>query len=257
MKRRALIKAIPLGLGAATFSLSFPSLMAAIAGEKKEHWNYNNPENWGDISQEYQVCQVGTQQSPIDLVSSIPSKLDPVEVVYQDIPLKILNNSHTIQVNSNPGNYIILDGKKFDLLQFHFHYPSEHTLMGKTYPMEIHFVHKNSQDEFAVLGVFIKEGQTNPIIQSIWEVMPSQKTEETLIEEVKLSINKLLPKKSQAYRYFGSFTTPPCSEVVHWTVFNEPIEISSAQIDQFKHIFPLNARPIQPLNRRSILFFSK
>ncbi|MEA5533445.1 carbonic anhydrase family protein [Crocosphaera sp. XPORK-15E] len=257
MKRRTFVKAIPLGLAGATFSLNFPSLIAAVAGEKHTDWSYDDPESWGYLSQDYQVCSLGNQQSPIDLQSPISSELQPIEIVYQDIPLKLLNNSHTIQVNSNSDNYIIIDGEKFDLLQFHFHHPSEHTVTGKTYPMEVHFVHKNKEGSLAVLGVFLQEGQENAILKSIWEAMPSHKSEEKLIEGVKISLAQLLPNDQTMYRYFGSLTTPPCSEIVHWIVFQNPLEISSTQIHKFKQIFPLNARPIQPLNRRFLLSYSE
>ncbi|MEA5511998.1 carbonic anhydrase family protein [Crocosphaera sp. UHCC 0190] len=257
MKRRTFVKAIPLGLAGAVFSLNFPSLIAAVAGENHTDWSYDDPESWGELSADYQVCSVGNQQSPIDLQSPVSSELQPIEIVYQDIPLKIINNSHTIQVNSNPGNYIIIDGKKFDLLQFHFHHPSEHKMTGKAYPMEVHFVHKNQEGSLAVLGVFLQEGEENATLKSIWEAMPSHKSEEKLIKGVNISLPQLLPDDATSYRYFGSLTTPPCSEVVQWIVFQNPLEISSQQINQFRQIFPLNARPIQPLNRRFLLSFSE
>ena len=257
MKRRMLMKAIPLGLAGATFSLRFPSLMAAIAGEKEAAWSYNDPKNWGNLSQEYQVCTLGNQQSPIDLISPIPAQLDPIEIVYHDIPLNVIKNHYTLQVNNRLENYIILDEKRFDLIQFHFHHPSEHTVTGKTYPMEIHFVHKNNQNELVVVGIFLQEGKENEMLQPIWEIMSSQLTKETLIPGVNLPIQQLLPNNSPAYRYFGSLTTPPCSEVVQWIIFDDPIEISLEQIKQFQQTFPVNARPIQPLNRRFILSVSK
>ncbi|GBF87219.1 carbonic anhydrase [Aphanothece sacrum FPU3] len=227
--------------------------MAAIAGEKHAEWGYNNSEHWGDLAQDYAACKIGNEQSPIDLRSAIKSELQPIEISYQNIPLRLINNGHTIQVNSNPGNYLILDQTKFELLQFHFHHPSEHTITGEKYPMEIHFVHKNEQGLLAVVGVFLKEGAENKILEPIWKAMPNHKSSEKIIKEVALSMTELLPTNSNSYRYFGSLTTPPCSEIVNWVVFQEPIEISSAQINQFRQIFPLNARPIQPLNRRFLL----
>ncbi len=253
MDRRSLIKALPLGLAGTTFSFSFPSLLAAIARENYSQWNYQNPEQWGNISEEYRACKMGQQQSPIDLKSPIKSQLKPVEISYQEIPLQILNNGHTIQVNSIPGNFILLDNQKFELLQFHFHYPSEHRVKGQNYPMEIHFVHKNQQGSLAVLGVHLIQGQENRTLQLIWDGMPSQKSPERLIAELNICPRQLLPTNPDSYRYFGSLTTPPCSEIVHWVIFRDPLEISLEQIQQFKQIFPFNARPVQPLNRRFLL----
>ncbi|HAC66364.1 MAG TPA: carbonate dehydratase [Cyanothece sp. UBA12306] len=253
LNRRTLLKALPLGLAGTTFSLSFSSLIAAVAGEKNSEWNYEAPEDWGELSEEYKACQIGRQQSPIDLQTSIESTLKPIEFSYGEIPLRIINNGHTIQVNSNPGNYLIIDNEKFELLQFHFHHPSEHTIKGQNYPLELHLVHQNQQGYLAVLGIFLKQGQENASLKPVWDAMPSQKSPEKLIRDVQISLANLLPAESNRYHYFGSLTTPPCSEIVNWVVFQNPLEISVAQINQFHQIFPVNARPTQPINRRFLL----
>ena len=253
MDRRSFLKSIPVGLAGTTFSLSFPSLLAAIGKENHSEWDYQHPEQWGEISEEYRACQTGKQQSPIDLQSPIKSQLRHVEIFYQEIPLRIINNGHTIQVNSMPGNFIVVDDQKFELLQFHFHHPSEHTVKGKNYPMEIHLVHRNQQGSLAVLGVLLKKGQEHQTLQLIWDSMPSQKSTEKLISDHYISLTKLLPNNLDSYQYFGSLTTPPCSEIVYWIVFREALEVSFGQIQQFEQIFFSNARPVQPINRRFLL----
>ena len=254
INRRSFLKAIPIGLiSGKTFSFSFPSLTAAITKTNSSEWDYENPEQWGDISEEYRACKMGEQQSPIDLNSSVKSELKPVEIHYQDIPLRVINNGHSIQINNKLDNFIILDEQKFDLLQFHFHYPSEHTVTGKVYPMELHFVHKNQEGNLAVLAVFLKEGKENKTLKKIWDVMPSEKSPEKYLADVKISLSQLLPTNPDSYRYYGSLTTPPCSEIVNWVIFREAVEISPAQSQQFQDIFPFNARHTQPINRRFIL----
>ena len=254
LDRRSFLKAIPIGLiSGKTFSFSFPSLTAAIAGENYSQWDYEHPEQWGDISPEYQVCKTGNQQSPIDLHSDRLSASKPVEIHYQDIPLRIVNNGKTIEVDNKLENFIVLDGEKFELVQFHFHHPSEHTVMGKNYPMEIHFVHKNEQGTLAVLAVFLKKGSENKALMPIWDSMPSQKSAEKYFGDVKIATSKLLPKNLDSYRYSGSLTTPPCSENVSWVVFQEPVEVSPEHFQQFDRIVHFNARPRQAINRRSIL----
>ena len=104
-----------------------------------------------------------------------------------------------------------------------------------------------------MLGVFLQEGAENIALKPIWDEMPQRKGEPKEIFGTKVDTAKLLPSNREIYRYFGSLTTPPCSEIVKWIVYQEPIEVSSAQIDQFKNIFPLNARPTQLLDRRFIL----
>lgn len=253
MNRRQVFKIAALG---AAFGLTNFSLRDAIAGELGSEWGYvgkGNPQDWDDLSPEYQACGAGTQQSPIDLHAGVEADMANVSVHYQPVPLRIVNNGHAIQVNTDRGNYILIDGERYDLLQFHFHHPSEHTVEGEVMPMEAHFVHKNAAGNLAVLGVLLKEGAENRVLRPIWDAMPRQPSAEDTISGVNIDIAQLLPADQSTYRYFGSLTTPPCSEIVTWVMFQTPIEVSPAQIGLFSDIFPLNARPVQPLNRRFLL----
>lgn len=169
---------------------------------------------------------------------------------YKSSPLKIVNNGHTIQVNIAAGSSATIDGDAYQLLQFHFHTPSEHNARGGSFPMEVHLVHKNAAGQLAVVGVFMKEGEHNDFIQNIWNSMPAH--EGTVDVDTAINAETLLPREHEFFRYAGSLTTPPCSEGVKWSVMNHPIEISAAQIAQFRGVFALNARPVQPLNGRPI-----
>ena len=254
MERRKLLQL----LGASTtVGIGISTLQKAIsASEGISHWGYigaGSPENWGDLSASYSACRAGLQQSPINLHNSVNATLATLDIRYQPIPLTILNNGHTIQVNSSADNLIQLDGKEFKLLQFHFHHPSEHTVEDEPFPMEMHFVHANAREELAVLGIFLREGTENTVLRSVWKAMPSKKTAATIVPDEQVDIAQLLPRDRSTFRFFGSLTTPPCSEIVKWIIFQDPIEVSSAQVEQFRDIFPLNARPTQPLNRRFLL----
>lgn len=255
MERRKLLKLLALTGASSAVGLSSISLKKAMAADGIS-WGYvgeGSPEQWGELSSAYAACRTGSQQSPVDLQGAIGADLGTVEISYQPIPLSILNTGRTIQVNAPAGNRINLDGENFDLLQFHFHDPSEHTVEGRSYPMELHFVHANAKGELAVLGVFLEEGEENISLDPVWKAMPIQKTEAQTISGSHVDIAKLLPNDRSVFRYFGSLTTPPCSEIVKWVVFQEPIQISAAQVAKFKEIFPFNARPVQPLERRFIL----
>lgn len=243
------------GAGVA-FSLSKNSLTRAIASEGVISWGYigeGAPQHWGNLSSTYAACRTGSQQSPIDLHEAISANLKSVEINYNPIPLTILNTGRTIQVNAARGNTISLDGERFELLQFHFHHPSEHTVEGRPYPMELHLVHANAKGELAVLGIFLQEGAENAALAPVWKAMPNRKADAKAIADSQVDLAKLLPNNRKMFRYFGSLTTPPCSEIVKWVVFKDPIQVSAAQIAQFKQIFPLNARPVQPLERRFLL----
>ena len=256
MERRKLLKLLALTSASSVFGLGATSLKKAVASESGSSWGYvgaGSPENWGELSSTYSACRAGLQQSPVDLHDAISSNLKNIEINYQPIPLSILNNGKNVQINVANGSSIKLDEEEFKLLQFHFHDPSEHTVKSRHYPMELHLVHANAKGELAVLAVFLEEGDENMSLKPVWDAMPAQKMEAQTISGAQVDISKLLPSDRSMFRYFGSLTTPPCSELVKWVVFKEPIQVSANQVAQFKKIFPLNARPIQPLERRFIL----
>lgn len=257
MQRRKVLQLFAASSMGAALGIGASSFKGAIADESGSSvWGYvgnTSPENWSNLSSTYKACQAGLQQSPIDLRGGIEAELAAVDIRYRPIPLTILNNGHTIQVDAVSGNSISLDGEEFELKQFHFHHPSEHTVDGEVFPMEVHFVHANGRGELAVLGVFLKEGTESSLLRPVWENMPYQKANARTISGVEVDIAGILPSDRAMFRYFGSLTTPPCSEIVKWVVFQEPMEASREQISEFKNLFPLNARPVQPLNRRFVL----
>lgn len=229
------------------------------------HWSYGgsrNPSRWGKISAEYVLCKTGQYQSPINFDSdnferkiNSESTPKPLKFNYQRIPLTVKNNGHTIQVDysggSSGGSSMEIDGETYRLLQFHFHTPSEHTVDEMAYGMELHLVHQNQAGNFAVVGVFIEEGAENYFLQQIWDHLPESEGEKTL-EKLMVNAYNFLPENREYYSYDGSLTTPPCSEAVKWYVMTTPIEASAEQIEQFMEIYPMNARPVQPLHRRKI-----
>jgi len=168
------------------------------------------------------------------------------------VKARIGNNGHTIQVDCDPGSTVIVDGFEYNLLQFHFHHPSEHTIDGRYFPMEVHFVHRNDFG-LAVLGIMVIEGAPNPLIEMLWQQIPTHAGEKSEISTPILP-TALLPPSATTYRYSGSLTTPPCSEIVSWIVYHRPVELSPQQIARFAMLFANNARPVQSLNRRKLLF---
>ena len=94
----------------------------------------------------------GQRQSPIDVPAAPAGDLPKLSFHYQVTPLAAENNGHTIEVKVAAGSYLRIGTERFDLVQFHFHTPSEHRLHGEQFPMELHFVHRNALDEIAVVG---------------------------------------------------------------------------------------------------------
>jgi carbonic anhydrase len=236
--------------------LSFAGTAMAEEAAAHPHWAYEGhggPADWSHVAPGFEACEAGTQQSPIDIKGAIPAKLGAIKIHYQPQPLTVVNNGHTIQVNFKAGNVIEFEGEHYDLLQFHFHHPSEHRFNGAAAPMELHLVHRNAAGVLTVLGVMMVEGHANSTIQALWSVMPTTEGPVKEVADVKLDLSKLLPAKRGYFRYAGSLTTPPCSEIVNWVTFKQPIEVSAEQIKAFSALYDMNARPTQPLNRRLIL----
>ena len=219
-------------------------------------WGYeaeNGPDVWARLSPEYKLCSAGIHQSPIDLVNPTPTKLPAITFNYQPTLLNIRNTGNTIEVRYQEGSWIEIDETKYHLLQFHFHAPSEHTVVGNLYDMEMHLVHKSEDGTLAVIGVLIESGRINTAFAPFWHYLPSVSGESKQIKEIILNASDLLPRERGTYRYIGSLTTPPCSEDVKWLVLTTPIEMSHSQIAAFKAILSGNNRPVQPLNDRELL----
>lgn len=231
-------------------------------------WGYeaeNGPEVWAQLSPEYILCAEGKHQSPIDLVNPTPTKLPPITYeYYSTTSMNIQNNGHTIEVAYPEGSWIEVEGMRYQLLQFHFHAPSEHTVADKLFDMEMHLVHKSEDGSLAVVGLLIKSGSHNSAFDPIWANLPAVPGETQHIEQVNVDLHLMLSANGQVtdeaaqpfsntYRYDGSLTTPPCSESVKWIVLSTPIEMSEAQISAFKAIIHDNNRPVQPLNGRELL----
>ena len=145
----------------------------------------------------------------------------------------------------------MINDEKYELVQFHFHTPSEHEINNKAAAMELHLVHRNEAGKLAVVGVMLTKGKENSLIKEIWENIPATGKTNT-VSNIKINAANLLPSSKSYYSYTGSLTTPPCSEGVKWNVFVEPITVSEEQIEAFEKIYQVDARPIQPTNRRAI-----
>lgn len=217
-------------------------------------WGYGGtvgPGNWADLSPEFVTCKIGKKQSPINLENGTDANLPAIEFAYKNTPFTITNRGYDLQINYEPGSYAIIGNKKYELLQFHFHSPSEHTLNGNAYPMEAHLVHQSEDGEYAVVGVLALQGKKNDFIEALWSNIPESGAKKT-VSGIEINASALLPEDKSYYHYTGSFTTPPCTEGVNWNVFETPIEVSTQQIVDYYALYQGNARPVQALNNRML-----
>lgn len=217
------------------------------SGHEAAHWGYegeSGPLNWGKMNSANSKCDLGERQSPIDIRDGIKVELDSINFDYKPVQFTVVDNGHTIQVNLSSGNYINVSGKSYELLQFHFHRPSEERINGKGFDMVAHLVHKDREGKLAVVAVLLEAGQSQEIIQLVWNNLPLEKNDPVKALS-NIDLSKLLPAKRDYYTYMGSLTTPPCSEGVLWLVLKQPMEISADQLAIFSRLYPMNARPIQ------------
>ncbi len=231
------------------------ALFGALAADV--HWGYDGDEGpayWGALSPDFALCADGSAQSPIDIREASPLDLVDIEFHYRETENAIVNNGHTIQVDVAAGSVIVYNGISYELLQFHFHAPSEHSIDGEAAPMEIHFVHRDpNSGALAVVGVMLTEGEgDNEAYVPVFDAMPADVGEAQAMS-APLALEALLPQTRAYYTYQGSLTTPPCSEIVRWLLLDTPVELSAAQIAAYTEIYAGNARPVQPLGKRDLL----
>ncbi len=218
------------------------------------HWSYGGdggPEAWGQLKPEFATCATGSRQSPIDIRSGVKVDLEPIQFDYRPTGFSVVDNGHTIQVNLGGGNSIEVQGRRFELLQFHFHRPSEERVNGRQFDMVAHLVHKDLEGRLAVVAVLLDRGSAQPLVQTIWNNLPLEKGTEQVVR-TELDMNHLLPADRRYFTYMGSLTTPPCSEGVLWMVLQQPMPVAPEQVNVFSRLYPMNARPIQQASGRLI-----
>ena len=218
------------------------------------HWDYEGegrPENWSKLDPRNKLCATGDRQSPIDIRDGIKVDLEPIQFDYRPSLFRIVDNGHTVQVGLGNGS-LTITGKTYELVQFHFHRPSEERINGRGFDMVAHLVHKSYDGQLAVVAVLMERGAENAFIQTLWNNLPLEKNVEVLPPTATVDLSTFLPASRNYYTYMGSLTTPPCSEGVLWLVMRQPVQVSAEQIAIFSRLYRNNARPIQPAAGRLI-----
>ncbi len=192
----------------------------------------------------------------IDTASVVTTALPDLNFSYVDnTDLAFIHNGHTVQVNfPTPSlNSVEVGGGVYNLLQFHFHAESEHTVDGESFPLEMHMVHADANGNLLVVTVFITEGAVdNPAYDQLVANLPSIASPSETVPGPFNPVD-LLPTDHAYYAYSGSLTTPPGSEGVSFGLFKTPVALSAAQILAIQNAIGVeNNRPIQPVNNRVI-----
>jgi carbonic anhydrase len=217
-------------------------------------WSYagpSGPENWGELKSEYSLCKSGKEQSPIDIQNAFKYPFKPASFTYRPNKVAVLNNGHTIQVSAPNSGSVSLPTGTFSLVQLDFHTPAEEKIQGRTYPLGAHLVHRSDAGKLAIVALMFEEGAHNTALEPIFTAMPRNAGGMVTLDNA--NIADLLPESHNAYAFMGSLTKPPCTEGVRWNVLTTAVQLSRAQLEAFRAIYPMNARPIQPLNSRSVV----
>jgi len=252
-----------LGILTAILVMVLPVNAMAAGCPSEPDWSYsgaNGPAFWN--TQFPIMCGKGVLQSPFDIVTSrgniSAARLPRLIFHYNIAHLVFLDHDDQIQIDHGQGNYITIGNLRYDLENIHVHTPSEYTIDGKQFPLEIHLVHKSSGGLLAVVGVLVAAGKSD---NGIFE--PPSETDPSTVD---LNLIKLVPRKRNYVRFVGSLTTPGntpalprCAEGVLWTEMLTPITMSQDQIAAFEDSEEgcwgtrITNRPVQPVNNRPLL----
>ncbi len=239
----------------AVLSATLLSVGSILLADEKNHWSYSGatgPENWAELSPDFAACGNGFNQSPIDITKTVAADLATLQFDYKSHGTVIVNNGHTVQINVGPDSWLRAGGENFQLMQFHFHSPSEHQVKGEIFTLEGHFVHQNASGALAVVSVLFRKGEWNTDLARIGAAAPEAINQPEPID-LDIADLDLFRNHESYYRYNGSLTTPPCTEGVAWYVLKNPGHIAPEQAAQFVTLIGEDARGPQPINARIVL----
>ena len=234
----------------------FLGIAAMAAAQSAAPWSYNGktgPELWGRLDPSYRACSHGHEQSPVNIRHARLNKaLQPIEFHYLAGPVRLENNGHTIIAHVDPGSYIVANGVRYNLIEYDFHRPSEHTIDGKLSDMEVQLVHRSAEGKLAIVSVLFIENAAEPnaALATLWANLPAAGATTHISDMV--STAGLLPADRGYWTYPGSLTTPPCTEGVQWFIMEQQMTVSRSQLNTFSAIYMMNTRPLQELNGRRL-----
>lgn len=216
-------------------------------------WSYEGatgPAAWGEIGTGNSACSTDSTQSPIAIVEAdaMSADLPALNLSYGNLTFSVEDTGHGYKAKfEDTSNTLTIGNETYNLIQFHAHTPSEHTLNGESYPMAVHFVHQmEGSGRLAVIGVLINSGAANEAYTGYADLSAAGTGEGSV------DVRSMLPENLSYLGYSGSLTTPPCTPGVRWIVLNNPIELSPEQIEVFASAHGMTNRPVQPLYERTV-----
>ncbi|KAJ3700173.1 hypothetical protein LUZ61_003878 [Rhynchospora tenuis] len=245
------------------------SLVASARSEGPMRFGYTGemgPSHWGNLSPDYAMCSKGKHQSPINIEKKhvvYNPKLEPLQMHYTTSNATLVDNHINVMVRyNNSVDYVMVNGKQYRLKQMHWHSPSEHTIDGERFAVELHMVHANDEGNITVLANLYRYGRRDPFLDKIKGKVDElakavrAKGDQAQVQVGRMHMTPLRRHCHKYVRYIGSLTTPPCTENIIWNVLLKVREMSRGQAEELRSIleegFKINSRPTQPLNGRIV-----
>ena len=217
-------------------------------------WSYagdTGPERWACLSDENRLCGEGVEQSPVNISGCVAGDEGTVQLSYLGEAIQARNTGHTTYLDFGPGNELVVDGRRYELLGVHYHSPGEHQVDGESFAAELHLVHQDAEGNLAVVGLLFRAGGASSSIQAVLDAAPE--TGDAAPLERRVRAIDFVPARRAHYGYRGSLTTPPCSEGVRWLVMQAIGTVSAEQVARLQGLTGgPNNRPVQPIGNRTI-----
>jgi carbonic anhydrase len=196
------------------------------------------------------LCGAGRRQSPIDIGTTRRQALPPLRPAMHRTAVRVDNDGHTVRLRFAHGQVLALGRERLDLQQFHFHIPGGDRLHGEEFPLALHALHKRSAGGLVAVVVLFRMGAEHDGLATLLPQLPARGAAPRLAADIDPAA--WLPAGAGYYAYDGSLTAPPCTEGVLWLVLKQQPTLSASQWAQLQTLFPHNARPVQPLNGRTV-----
>lgn len=233
----------------------FPAHAERLTETRHVPWTYdgdrNGQEHWGTLSTAYVKCELGTQQSPVNLSYTKQSFKPPLEFRYKPGKAAVRHDGNMVIVEIQEPMAVISEGEEYALRNITLHSPSEHLVRQRFYPMEIELLHEGISGKLLMVSLFAETGAEAPqaALEGILSAAPAYGQPPA---EIVFDPAGLVPDDRSYLNYRGSLTYPPCTEGVEWFVFKQPLRITREQMGKAAGLVGRNARLTQPLYMRTI-----
>ncbi|XP_048527785.1 alpha carbonic anhydrase 1, chloroplastic-like [Triticum urartu] len=227
------------------------------------------PKHWGSLSPNFTVCSKGIYQSPINIVRDCvvhDPQMEPLKRYYTSTNATMIDNVFNIALRYNDtAGTVMVDGKKYKLKQLHWHSPSEHTINGKRFAVELHMVHYTDDGNITVVSILYRHGKPDHFLCQIKDKLAELSAEGCKAEKGDplpvgvVNMKELMQGEDRYFRYVGSLTAPPCTENVIWNILGEIREMTKEQavalMAPLGKSYRQNSRPLQSLNGRTVQLY--